>query len=257
MQYYNGENIILYFTIFSFLGWLAETIYCFIIDKKFTYRGFLYGPVCPIYGTGALIVIFILNPVRNNIVLLFLFGVILTSSLEYITSYVMEKIFNMKWWDYSDHKFNINGRVCLLNSTLFGLLSIILMKFIEPMVVYFINEIPKDYAFKLSKLIFNIFVIDSILTIAHLLNLKEKIKNLKYIKKELENLGVVLDSYTKEELQKIKDEFESKEIKNLIQKLDRNIEESYGYKRIINTYSNLKYKYDKNLLDILKDRLKK
>ncbi|MBS6043935.1 MAG: putative ABC transporter permease, partial [Clostridium baratii] len=121
----------MYFTIYSFLGWLSETIYCYIIDKKFTYRGFLYGPVCPIYGFGGIIVTECLRGMKGNIIEVFFGGMILASILEYITSYVLQKLFNMKWWDYSEHKFNINGRVCLLNSTMFGILAVVIVYVLE------------------------------------------------------------------------------------------------------------------------------
>ena len=107
---------ILYFFIYSFLGWVCECIYCGVPAKKFINRGFLAGPYCPIYGCGALAVIYTLTPFSDNVVILFGMGVIVTSALEYITSYMMEKLFHTKWWDYSKHPFNIHGRICLKNS---------------------------------------------------------------------------------------------------------------------------------------------
>lgn len=106
-------EIILYFFIYAFLGWVSECIYCSIGHKKIINRGFLNGPVCPIYGFGALIVIFFLKRYENNVLELFLYGIIVTSILEYITGYLLEMIFNTTWWDYSRKKFNIKGRVCL------------------------------------------------------------------------------------------------------------------------------------------------
>ena len=123
-----------YLIIYSFLGYLCEVIYVAIRTKKITNRGFLYGPVVPIYGFGALIIILCLTPLYNLGMWYFVFilGVILTSGLEYLTSYAMELIFHMRWWDYSNKKFNINGRVCLLNSTLFGILVMVVMYVIHP-----------------------------------------------------------------------------------------------------------------------------
>ena len=117
-------ELFLHFVFYSFLGWVAETIYCSLLQGKFVYRGFLSGPVCPIYGFGAIFVITLLQPFKENILMLFLMGVVITSTLEYITSYLLEVIFHMKWWDYSKRKFNINGRVCAWNSSLFGILSV-------------------------------------------------------------------------------------------------------------------------------------
>ena len=99
---------IIYFFIYSILGWCTEMIYCRICQGKWTDRGFFYGPYCPIYGFGAIIIISFLTPFIDNILLVFLFGVILTTILEYLTSYFMEKIFDARWWDYSTLPLNIN-----------------------------------------------------------------------------------------------------------------------------------------------------
>ena len=124
-----------YFIIYSFLGWICETIYCSIIDKQYVNRGFLKGPFCPIYGAGALIVVILLSPFSDNIIMLYLTAMIFTSILEYTTGFLLETIFHLKWWDYSNYKFNIKGRVCLLNSTLFGILSVFTIKIINPILV--------------------------------------------------------------------------------------------------------------------------
>ncbi len=133
---------ILYFFIYSFFGWLCECLYCGIPARRFINRGFLEGPYCPIYGFGALIVLYILQPFADRIVLLFLAGLVLTSVLEYITSYLMEKLFHSKWWDYSSRRLNINGRVCLRNSLMFGVLGVIVVRVIHPMVQMFLQQIP-------------------------------------------------------------------------------------------------------------------
>lgn len=102
--------LFLYFIIYSVLGWICEVIYCFALDNKLTNRGFLEGPYCPIYGIGGLIVVYFLLPVKTMPIAVFLLGMILSSILEYITSYVLEKLFSARWWDYSNHRFNINRK---------------------------------------------------------------------------------------------------------------------------------------------------
>ena len=112
---YNFSYYFLLFFIYSFIGYICEVIYCFILDKgKFQNRGFLYGPYCPIYGFGAIAIIVLLSKYEQYPIVLFVMGAIVASIIEYITSYLMEKIFNNKWWDYSNKKFNINGRICLV-----------------------------------------------------------------------------------------------------------------------------------------------
>ena len=114
-------ELFLLYIAYSTLGWCGEMLYCSIpkghICEK---RGFLNGFLCPIYGHGALLVLYLLHGGFQNPVLTFIFGAIVTSILEYFTSWIMEKLFHMRWWDYSHYKFQINGRVCLLNSTCFG-----------------------------------------------------------------------------------------------------------------------------------------
>lgn len=99
--------------------------------KTLANRRFLIGPYCPIYGTTSLVMILLLKKYENDIVVLFFMGIVILSIIEYITSYIMEQIFNARWWDYSYRKFNINGRFCLINSLLFGLLCILLIKIIN------------------------------------------------------------------------------------------------------------------------------
>lgn len=118
---------------YSFLGWCGEMAYCSIGQRRLCEkRGFLNGPLCPIYGHGAIVVLLALDGGCANPVLTFFLGAILTSIVEYATSYAMEKLFRMRWWDYSRYRFQINGRVCLLNSTLFGLASVFLCHFANP-----------------------------------------------------------------------------------------------------------------------------
>lgn len=133
---------IIFFFIYCFVGWLCEEIYCSVAAKKIVNRGFLHGPYLPIYGFGAMSVLYLLDPFINNIILLFFAGMIITSIIEYIGSYLLEKVFHIKLWDYSTYFMNINGRVCLLNSTMFGLLSLLMVYVIHPFVVSLVDLIP-------------------------------------------------------------------------------------------------------------------
>ena len=118
---------------YSLLGWCGEMVYCSIGQRRLCdKRGFLNGPLCPIYGHGALVVLLVLDGGCEHPALTFLLGALLTSLVEYVTSYAMEKLFRMRWWDYSRYRFHINGRVCLLNSVLFGLASVFLCHAANP-----------------------------------------------------------------------------------------------------------------------------
>lgn len=137
-----GVEYFLSFLAYSFLGWVCESTYCSIGQKKLINRGFLTGPLCPVYGFGAMAVLTCLRGVGNNVAVLFLSGMLLTSVIEYITAFLLEKLFCAKWWDYSTYPFNIHGRVCLRNSLMFGVLSVIVVKFVDPVVAGLLAMLP-------------------------------------------------------------------------------------------------------------------
>ena len=136
------DTFIISFFIYSFIGWCCEVVYCSIPKKRFLNRGFMFGPYLPIYGSGAMVVLTLLRPFYDKWYLVFIFGVISTSIIEYFTSWALEKIFKIKLWDYSKHPININGRVCELNSTLFGIMSLVL--------VYIVDEPVRDLISKIK-----------------------------------------------------------------------------------------------------------
>ena len=140
------EKLVSYFLLFiiyAFLGYICEVIYVFILTKKLTNRGYLYGPLVPIYAFGAFLIILPLNEfnigsfIMDKWYLVILYGFLSTTLLEYLTSFIMEKIFHMRWWDYSDKFLNINGRVCLRNSLLFTILVVLVVYVLNP----FLNNI--------------------------------------------------------------------------------------------------------------------
>ena len=127
------ETWFLWLMIYSVIGWVYESTICSIGQRKLINRGFLNGPYCPIYGTGAVLVLLVLGRIQNP-VLLFFTGAVLTCSLEYLTSWLMEKLFHARWWDYSKRKFNIGGRVCLIGAVVFGAFSVVLILVLHPWV---------------------------------------------------------------------------------------------------------------------------
>ena len=123
---YTISYCFLIFLIISFLGWVMEVIDILVETNKLINRGFLIGPYCPIYGLASLCMIFLLKPFSNNLFFLFLMAILICSVFEYFVSFLMEKLFRARWWDYSDRFFNLNGRICLRNSIIFGVLAIVL-----------------------------------------------------------------------------------------------------------------------------------
>lgn len=127
-------HIINWFIIYSFLGWIWETSYVSLKEGEYINRGFVNGPFCTIYGCGAISVYLILKPVEQNLLFLFLGGTAVATALEYITAVLMETIFHTTWWDYSDNKFNFQGRICVGASLGWGLLTVILFRILHPVV---------------------------------------------------------------------------------------------------------------------------
>jgi uncharacterized membrane protein len=135
-------HLISWFIIYSFFGWVWETAYVSIKEGKYVNRGFINGPLCTIYGCGAVAVYLILQPLENNLLFLFLGGIVVTTMLEYITAVLMESIFHTSWWDYSDRKLNFQGRICLEASLGWGAFSVILFRVLHPLVVDIVELYP-------------------------------------------------------------------------------------------------------------------
>ena len=108
-------------------------------EHKFVNRGFLIGPICPIYGFGVLLIILLVGNSKSDLLAVFLKSILVCSVLEYFTSYFMEKLFHARWWDYSKNKYNINGRICLETMLPFGILSTIVIYVVHPLVIKFVS----------------------------------------------------------------------------------------------------------------------
>lgn len=180
------ETWFLWLIIYSFVGWVYESILCSITNKKLINRGFLNGPYCPIYGCGALLILLILGRLHNP-VLLFFAGALVTCSLEYFTSYIMEKLFHARWWDYSYMKFNINGRVCLAGAVVFGAGAVALILFLQPAVQRLTDKIPALWLHIISGVLFLVFTSDIVVTVKGFAGFHEKLEEIcKYVEEQLE-----------------------------------------------------------------------
>ncbi len=171
------EKFFFLLVIYSIIGWVYECIVESIRQKKIVNRGFLNGPYCPIYGFGALLDVVALGWCRDP-VMLFILSAFLTCTLEYITSVVMEKLFNARWWDYYDFKFNLNGRVCLLGAFAFGTLSILLVNFIHPFFLSFTERINPTLFHIICAGLFVIVIADITITVAGFSSFDNKLKEL-------------------------------------------------------------------------------
>ncbi|WP_461813187.1 putative ABC transporter permease [Faecalimonas sp.] len=153
-------KMILWFLTYSILGWIVESIYMSICNRKLTNRGFAKGPICPIYGVGALTVFVILRPYSHSLLLLFLLGSVLATTLEYITAIIMNKMFGEIWWDYTDKPFNYKGILCLESSIAWGFYTVILFTFLHGFVDGLVNRIPFSVGRTVGTIILALVAVD-------------------------------------------------------------------------------------------------
>lgn len=190
---YTIFNLWTYFIIYSIAGWFLESLYRSFCKKKLINTGFLSGPFCPIYGIGAIIMLLFLERFQENIVILFIISFLVLSAWEYFVAVLLEKIFKTKYWDYSNHKININGKVCLFNSICWGILGVIFIRYIHP---YVENNLWIFNIVLLKIIVYTIsliFIFDTVISIV-------KIKNIKTALQKVEELNEQI----KEKLEEIK-----------------------------------------------------
>lgn len=173
-------NVFILFIIYSFIGWLIEVVYTYLHYHKLSNRGFLIGPICPIYGIGGLLLIVLLSKYINDPITIFLMSIVLFAILEYLVSFLMEKIFHARWWNYSDRKFNINGRVCLETIIPFGILGLITMYFIHPFFVGVLQALPSLMIFAIATSFAAVFFADLITSLVIITKYKITVKKIKH-----------------------------------------------------------------------------
>lgn len=188
------KYIILFF-FYSAAGWCLESLYCSIGEKRFVNRGFLTGPMCPIYGTAALVmVILIYNPFRDNPLAVFLLGIILCDIVEFITSYLMEKLFSARWWDYTYELLNINGRICLKHTLYWGVISIIFVKTIHPAIDRLYSKIDGVYLKAILIITLVVFTLDLINAVRKALDIRKLQVKINTLTKTLSDELVIIRS---------------------------------------------------------------
>ena len=170
----------LIFIMFSMVGWISEVLYVGIFhEHKFVNRGFLYGPLCPVYGFGGGVILLLPPSLYETWIPLFFASMILCTIDEYFVSWFMEKMFHTRWWDYSRYKFNINGRVCLLNSVLFGFMGLGVIRFVYPQMLHFLTWLG-DFVVMISADAIGVFLtIDIFLTVRKLVDFSATMEKIK------------------------------------------------------------------------------
>lgn len=239
-----------YFLIYSFLGWCIEVCYATLNTKKFINRGFLNGPYCPIYGVGVMTIIYFVFPLKNNMLILFIASISLTSALEFFTGFILERVFHYRWWDYSNVPFNLCGYICLKFSILWGLACVLVVDIIHPVVERVISWLPL-LAGKVILVVGGTFMlIDFIVTVKTVLKLNAKLEKLEKIAADIHKFSdrigekVSLDFMTAEN--------KIEELKRKREELIKNI--PWLEKRIIRSFPDMKStKYDENTFTTMKE----
>ena len=172
-------KLLLYFIVYSFFGWIIESVFKTILEKKWVNSGFLYGPFCPIYGFGAGIMMIVLKPFEKNIIMLFFAAFFILSIWEYIAGWLLEKKFNTKYWDYTDNFLNINGRVCLLNSIFWGILGVVFTKIIHPFTSIFIEGLNIETIIFSVSVLSVIMLVDAIITTINIKSFDSSLQSIK------------------------------------------------------------------------------
>ena len=236
------------FMIYSIAGWIMETLLYLVRDKKAVKRGFLFGPVCPIYGTGAVLCTAVLYGRVNNIFLVFIFGLLLCGCLEYITHFLMEKLFHAMWWDYSSRRFNIKGRVYLNGLLIFGLGSVLIVKVLQPLVFRLIGVMPQNLLYIICFALYSLLIFDIATTIA---DLKDSVKFIKAAQRELLDLTQKGVDEGEELIESRKNELRESE---LSKKIAEFINNDTVIRRIKERYPDFTLKKYKRIFDIIADK---
>jgi uncharacterized membrane protein len=216
------------FVIYAFLGWCLEVAIAKIQTGNFVNRGFLNGPFCPIYSFGTIAVIILLSPFKNNLLILFVGSVFLTTFIEFITGYILEKTFNQKWWDYKDEPLNIKGYICLWTSLAWGVACVIVIYILQPAVGNLIHWFSNDIGNIIAILLIIVLLADLVITIYSLSKVRQKLIVIKDISDKICLMSKNISDNNLQELDTLKSKYKSIIDKKII-----------GYNRIIKAFPKL------------------
>ena len=189
MHVYSAGQWVLLFFFYCFCGWVWESCYVSVCQRRWVNRGFLRGPLLPIYGSGAIIILFATLPVAGNLMLVWLLGMLAATALEYVTGAVMEALFKVRYWDYSDKKCNLNGYICLSSSIAWGFFSILLVKFIHPPIAHLLSDVPAWLVDPLALVLTAAFTVDVVQSVQAALDLREVLAKLTEENEDLRRLA--------------------------------------------------------------------
>ncbi|HJA92796.1 MAG TPA: hypothetical protein H9717_06725 [Candidatus Eisenbergiella merdipullorum] len=193
MYHYTAAQWLFFFFFYSFFGWCFESAYVSISKRKFVNRGFIRGPFLPLYGSGAIMMLLVAGPVRDDLVLVFLSGCVGATALEYVTGVVMESLFKVRYWDYSHKKFNFQGQICLESTLCWGALTVLMTRFLHPQVERFVLWIPSRVLTALVTVVLIYFCVDFAFSFQAAMDLRDILVRAEQAKKEMERMQKRLD----------------------------------------------------------------
>lgn len=189
MHIYTAGQWVLLFFFYCFCGWVWESCYVSARQRRWVNRGFLHGPLLPIYGSGAIIILFATLPVAESLPLIWLFGMLAATALEYVVGAAMEKIFKVRYWDYSSQRFNLNGHICLTSSIAWGFFSILLVRFLHPPIGRLLADVPSWLVDPLALILTAAFTADVVRSVQAALDLREALARLTEENEDLRRLA--------------------------------------------------------------------
>lgn len=250
MKYMLSQWLLIFYT-YCFLGWIWECSYVSIKEKEWFNRGFLHGPLIPIYGFGAVIILWLTLPFKENILYIYFLGSLGASVLEYFTGALMEKIFKVRYWDYSNHKYNLNGHISLFVSLGWGFFSVLLVKLLHQPIEGLVLKIPYYITEAISLILTIVFAVDATISIQSALDMKKLLKEIVENNKLIVSLGLKLNDISSSLNITMKDL--NKSILDIESDLQR---KTFQYKDEVNKKFNEGILNKNENLDELKSRLK-
>lgn len=250
-------ELILSFFLYGFFGWCAEVAFAAVRYRRFVNRGFLNGPICPIYGCGVISVVLLLYDYQNELWKLFLLSVFTATLLEWATGVILEKLFHHRWWDYSDIPFNVNGYICPPFSIAWGMACVIVVRYIFPFTLKLIGLMPKLFAMLILITLLTAFAADLYVTVHEIFRLNMKLEKMQEIAEELENVSLHLgENLSRGVLHAVKKK------ENLRQRAEEKYQEhfrslSYSNKRLLQAFPAMQSLRHKRQLQMLKEYLEK
>lgn len=272
------HEILLCFFIYGFLGWCTEVAFAAAKEKRFVNRGFLNGPICPIYGIGVVAVVLLLMPYKNQLFILYVVSIIVVTALEWVTGFILEKLFHSKWWDYSNMPLNLNGYVCLLFSLIWGVACVVIVKWIHPLIYKGVKILP-DWLGTVLLVVLGIGILaDLYVTVTNILKMNRHLAKMEEIAAELrrisdelgENISEnVLEAMEKrediaEDMQEYTDEWKDRieELKARADELrekyrDIKFKNARSVRRILRAFPRMKSRHHSEAMDDLREYLRK